>query len=357
MQAERPADKASIAASFARQADISTKLGSRFNAVLCRTILEDLDQDGPSWGVLGQWRGRPVEEILALRLLGGLHFLVLAGRAPALAAFYPSAGGTRPLVEMAPVLRDTLAGETHFLRRMLEHAPQTNEVQRSAVVLGGLAHVFQALRRPLALREIGASGGLNLLFDRYHYALGGQSWGPADSALHLGARWHGRAPVLPATIPVASRRGCDLNPLALDTIEGRLRLKSYVWPDQSERLARLDAALRIAAAEPPSVVRAAAGDWLAGELADPVPGSATVVLHTYVWPYIPEVERARISALIEAAGAKATADRPLAWLRFEEAHQDRMAILLDLWPGPRGLVLGTGHPHGLWVDWDWRPAA
>jgi hypothetical protein len=36
----------------------------------------------------------PGRTALALRMLGGVHALVLTGRAPELAIFYPSAGGT-----------------------------------------------------------------------------------------------------------------------------------------------------------------------------------------------------------------------------------------------------------------------
>ena len=49
------------------------------------------------WGVqrvLAGYEGRPFGDAIALRLLGSVHRLVLAGEAPELAAFYPSVGGS-----------------------------------------------------------------------------------------------------------------------------------------------------------------------------------------------------------------------------------------------------------------------
>ena len=130
--------------------------------------------------------------------------------------------------------------------------PQTNEVGRAAALIGGLLHlVADNDDRPLRLVEIGASAGLNLRADRFRVELAdGRSVGPAGSPVVLRDPWQGPLPPLRPRLVVVERLGCDVAPLDPATTEGRLRLTSYVWPDQLERLDRLRGALQLAARGP-----------------------------------------------------------------------------------------------------------
>ena len=65
------------------------KLHSRFYSDLLGCALADCEAEGPFWNVLDAWSGNPMTALLPLRILGGLHDLVLSGRAPELAAHYP----------------------------------------------------------------------------------------------------------------------------------------------------------------------------------------------------------------------------------------------------------------------------
>ena len=202
-------------------------------------------------------------DALPLRMLAAVHAMVLAGRAPALASFYPSAGGHfeadaawRALCELCDANRAELRDAAATLR------VQTNEVRRSAVLAPGFLRVAARTGLPLRLREIGSSAGLNLLFDRYGYELGPHRFGDAGSPLLLTANWEGPAPDLAAPLRVESRRGCDVAPFDVRNAEHRLRLESFIWPEQLERLARLRAALEVALREPPEIDAAAAGDWV-----------------------------------------------------------------------------------------------
>ena len=118
-------------------------------------------------------------------------------------------------------------------------------------------------------------------------------------------------------------------------------------PDQAERLAQLEAALALADADPPRVDRADAADWLETRLAlEPEPGMTRVVMHSVAFQYFPDDTKRRVAAYIEAAGAAATAEAPLAWLRFEEQPGDgHFSLRLRTWPGARRL-LAWAHPHG-----------
>lgn len=338
---------------FREQVRWCDRLGSPFTARLLEWLADDWLAGGPTRALLPSWQGgAPKEDLVPLRLAGGLHALALAGRPAALAAAYPPAAAGFDVAVMAPLLRRLLVDEAAHLRAFLASAPQTNEVMRSAVLLGGYAAVAEATQLPLALREIGASAGLNLLWDRFGYALGAQRWGDAASPVQLVADWRGAAPVLPATIAVADRRGNDLQPIDLRDDAAVLRLRSYVWPDQRQRAARLDGAIALAHDAPPTVESGDAAGWVERELAAPRDGVATVLVHSVVWQYLPVATRQRIEAALDAAAGRATPGAPLAWLRMEFYAPGAPAELrLTLWPGGRERVLARAHPHGEWAEW------
>jgi hypothetical protein len=156
-------------------------------------------------------------------------------------------------------------------------------------------------------------------------------------------------PVL-GPVEVRSRRGCDQRPIDPGDPRARLRLRSYIWPDQEARLARLDAALDHAAAQVVRVERADAADWIEARLADRPAGLATVLYHSIVWPYLPPVTRQRVEAALR--GAAASADTPLAWLRMEPSADGSQAELsLTCWPGGASERLAFADYHGRWVHW------
>ncbi len=116
----------------------------------------------------------------------------------------------------------------------------------------------------------------------------------------------------------------------------------------------------MAAELPPSVAEAGAADWLDGRLGERRPGHLHAVFHTIMWQYIPPDEQARAQSVIENAGSRASADAPIAWLRFEaDDTRGSAGIVLTTWDGskPDGetVVLGRGDFHGRWISW--LPAA
>lgn len=302
----------------------------------------------------------PLAAAVALRWLGGLHHLALRGREP-WAGLWPPA----PMPDDA-ALREAIArawrDEREALQAALSRPPQTNEVMRSAALLPGLLHVAATLQRPLHLAEIGASAGLNLWCDRYHHAPTGVDWrwGDAAAALTLRAEWRGAPP--PAALPLAitRRAGCDAAPVDLARPGEDLRLASFVWADQRERLERLRAAVAVvrpllAGAAP--VQRLQAAEFVRRQLAARHDGEAFVLMHSVVWQYIAADEQAEIAAQMQAAGARATAASPLAWLRFEPPRPElRVELRATTWPGGEDHLLAEAHPHGAWVRWLHGPA-
>ncbi|HEU4431125.1 MAG TPA: DUF2332 domain-containing protein [Myxococcota bacterium] len=335
-----------------KQAENCAAMGSPIYGDLLVRCADDFAASGVVAQLLADWGGHPVLDNIALRLLGAAHFLALRGDAPALAASFPSTGGRydAPLAWMA--LRETFESERARIRAHLDEQIQTNEVRRCCALLGGFLALSRAHEWPLGLLEIGASAGLNQCFDQYRYALGAQRFGPIDAPLALDCEWRGKPLELAGPpLRVASRRGCDLFPIDLRVREQRLRLESFFWPDQLERIARLRAACDCALRSGVELERARAGDWLARELAAPAPRTTTVLFHSVMWLYVPEDERTRIRDLMSEAGERATAETPLAWLSMEGHNYEFCEIRLRTWPGGEDRLLGRCHYHGAWVEW------
>jgi hypothetical protein len=225
---------------------------------------------------------------------------------------------------------------------------------RSAPLMAGLltmARETEGLR--LALYEVGASAGLILVLDRYCHQLGGTAAGAPDSPVVIAPRWEGPSPPQ-ALVRISHRQGSDLEPLDVRDPGDRERLLAYIWADQVDRLARVEAAIEIAAADPPQLDRAEAGAWTERTL-DPAPeaGIARVLMHAVAMQYAGEDTRARIAAHATRVGERATARAPFAWLRFEADpdFDDQGSLRRTLWPGGREEVLALGDTHGEQLRW------
>ena len=341
---------------FRLQAWACTEMGSPMYSELLTRATEDLAAGGPVRAVLTGFEEDPEDRATAIRLLGSAHRLVLERRAGALAAYYPSVGGNFEPDGAWRELRRLLEEQPDAVREWLDRPPQTNEVGRSGALYGGLLHLpalgFGHL--PVRLVELGASAGLNLRADRFAYLdAGGHRFGAAESPVVLADAWRGRALEEWSALEVVERTGCDLRPVDASTTEGRLLLTAYVWADQTPRLERLRAALRVAAASPVEVRREPASALLARlELTD---GATTVVWHSVVWQYLTAEERAAVTRRLDELGAAATPDRPLVHLRAEPHRTGERVheflVSLRSWPGGEERVIGTTVGHGVPTTW------
>jgi hypothetical protein len=327
----------------------------RDGSPLCSALLLRAAADAGAGGIVAEllegWEGTPILQGVAMRLAGAAHHCVLAGDAPELARHYPSAGGTPSYPEIGDAFIATLREHRAFVASRLQQQVQTNEVRRSAALVGGFLAVAKETGLPLRLLEIGSSAGLNQLWDQYRYELGPHRWGSADARPLLQTAWSGAAPALDAEVRVAERKACDLFPVDISDPEQRRRLESFIWPDQPERHERFSAAADAVLAAGVQIEGSAALPWLERELTSPAEGVAHVVFHSVMWLYLSHEERQGILALFERVGAESSQSSPLAWLRMESISLDRCAIQLKLWPGGEDRVLGTCGHHGQDVEW------
>lgn len=197
-------------------------------------------------------------------------------------------------------LRTVLVEDWEAVRAtVLARATQTNEVGRCAVLLPVLAR----LPGPLALLEVGASAGLCLYPDRVGYRYGnGHRVDPVGSAgpVVLECAVEGEPP-LPDVLPeVVWRGGIDLNPLDVRDEDATRWLEMLVWPEHEDRRRRLAAAVGLARADPPTLVRGDLTEELP-RLAEQVPPDATlVVFHSAVLAYVDPDARARFVETVRA---------------------------------------------------------
>lgn len=338
---------------FTQQAEFCRASGSPFTAQLLEIAVADILSAGPIAAMVDPWRDAPPERLVGdavpLRLAGAFHHEVLAGAAPALEALYPPIAPDQASLraQLVKTAREREGRMVAFMRS----PPQTNEVMRAFALLPGFMAVARLTGLPLTTLEIGASAGLNMAWNRFRYEGEGWAWGDPASPVKLKGEWRGPPPAL-VEIPDVQALGCDVAPVNVADPAQALRLRAYVWPDQAERVARLDAAILLARKLGIRPDKADAGRWLHKTLG-PIPGRAVVLYHSIMRQYLSKESAAAVDAALQAAGAAATSEAPVAWLRMEpDFHTGwrRTEVRLTLWPGGEERLLAHSHPHGVWVE-------
>jgi hypothetical protein len=333
------------------QARHAEEADARCTARVVRAELAILDSDTATGRRMANWHGLVLADAMPLRIAGGLHWLCLTGEDRRLLPVYQGLLTDQAAIDAIVV--DMVMKYDAPLMAWLDSPPQTNEAGRSASVMAGLLWLSQRLGPKFELNEIGASAGVNTMMGRYRYDLGGVTAGPSLSRMKLAPEWRGPPP--PAgKVEITEMRGSDIAPIDLTDPTQALRLKAYVWPEATARMDRLDIAIAMAERAPPDLVRMDAVEFVRTMLARPQQDRVTRTLfHTVMWQYLPEASKQAITAVMEEAGEKATAERPLAWLALETNRETfRHELWVRYWPGGQAAVqLSSAHPHGAWVEW------
>ena len=309
-------------------------------------------QDHDVLGIAAQAQpGQPIPNLL----LGAVHFLLLQGVVHPLAAYYPSLTPTPPPpVDPYPAFHAFCLEHREALLTLIScRLVQTNEVRRCGCLLPAFALIASRQPgRPLALVEIGASAGLNLLWDRYGYDYGeGGRFGDPGSPVQIACELRGsaRPPLSHAFPTIATRVGIDLNPVDVRDPDAVLWLRALVWPDEVGRAEVLLKALGIAQQSPPRLIGGDATERLAEVLAAIPDDQRLCVFHTHTVNQFPPEARAHLSALLAEHGrARSLARLSVEWLGAEHPR-------LELTCFEAGTV--TDHhlaycgSHGEWLEW------
>jgi hypothetical protein len=335
-----------------RQSRACEAMGSPLYAALLKHAIRNYNERGTFFGFVTSDLRRAEMSMPGLRLLGALHFLALEGSAPEYAAHLPSCGGDGDADAAWNIATQMLERNAHEIALHYAETPQTNEVARSTVLLGGAWAIAERTGKPLHLFDLGASAGLNARLDCYRYEGDGWTWGDPMSPLVLRNRTREGAPHFPSEpLPIAERHGCDMHPLDIASARDRMRLLSYVWADQLERVDRLQSAFAAARRIPMHVDRADLHAWTALSV-EPQPGAANVVMHSVVMDHLPHEARTQLEATIAGLGATARIDAPFAWLRMEmDQHNKWFETRITLWPGAEEHLIARSDGHGQEISW------
>jgi hypothetical protein len=343
---------------FRLQARFCGEFGSAFTQQLLACAADDIEAGGIVAKLTDNWPGQPRADAVSLRLAGACHAAALTGRDAMLAAEYPAARADWSMDRVWPAARDFLQRQEAWVRAFMQSPPQTNETARAT----GLASAFFWLAArspgPFHMLELGASAGLNLHWDKFAFA-----HPPWKRAGQPGPRIptvvEGSAPAW-RDLTIASRRACDQNPLDASNAEDRLRLRAYVWADQVARMERLNAALDLAQAHRVKVDKADAAAWVRQQLAGDLPSGTSVVYHSVFYQYPPVEVRIAVRDAIDQAGQRTTADRRLAWVRFEPeatlgGQRGSVRYVLNVVAWDAGVrsetTLADVDPHGRTMKW------
>ncbi len=200
---------------------------------------------------------------------------------------------------------------------------QTNDTSRAVTWLWpALLAGCDDARRPLALVDVGASAGLNLVADQLPYL-----W--TDAAT--------RKPLACASrVHAVARLGFDTRPLDVKSADDVRWMRACIWPGDTDRLARFEAsvlAMRAAASRSPapSVERMTASlvpDRLDAVAASLAPGGIVLAYHTLVSGYLEAAERESYRGGMQAFLARQPAGRALwAELELDDSRRRLPAVL------------------------------
>ena len=337
---------------FTQQAGWNKALGSPLTADLLLNLKSDFESRGVIADLVARWPTNPVRDALGLRLLGAIHYTALSGKDERLAALFPEPGKPAGSADdIWNAAKNFLEANQDWARDFIAQPPQTNETRRGFMFLYGFLELARRFDMPARMLELGASAGLNQNFDRFRYSTRSWKWGDPLSPVEVTTDWQADQPPLTSLLNISERLACDQHPLDLSDPETRLRLKSYIWADQPERLSRFDAAVDLAVAHDTKVEKADAAKWLDRELDTLPDGQLTVVCHSVFLQYPPRETRAHITHRIERAGEAATKTSPLAWLRYEpealwtKSKSPKMLLDLRIWPGNLHIKLAQSDGH------------
>ena len=241
-------------------------------------------------------------------LLAAVQYLLIAEPDQPLARWYPSLGGTEVDGDVASEFTTfVVANEEAITGLISTRWVQTNEVGRCTFLLPAYNLVSRLSRRPIALLEIGTSAGLTQNLDRYGYQYVSDS-ATVDllptSLVQLTSSTGMTVPEPARTIPdIVWRAGIDLYPVDISDDDQVRWLRALVWPDRVDRHRRLEAAIELARAHPPTIVAGDAVDDLAGMVAAAPPDAAVIIQHSYVLNQLARTDRERFMDLLDELGA------------------------------------------------------
>ena len=243
--------------------------------------------------------------------------------------------------------RFCFARESEIVELVRTRRVQTNEIRRCSYLMPAFGTVsLDSGGMPLGLIDVGASAGLNLLWDSYQYRYSSNlTFGPDESEVVIDCELRNGMPDIPRELPaVAFRRGVDLNPVDLGDDEEYLWMMALVWPDHPDRADLLRAARNIWLSNPPRVERGDALEVLPRILGEVPQDAALCVFHCHTLNQFPAESRAAFNEMLR----NVSHDRPVYHTPSEGEHLYVNRIVC----GVEDVILSARrNAHGRWIEW------
>ncbi|MGW6208938.1 DUF2332 domain-containing protein [Streptomyces sp. NPDC055089] len=346
---------AELATTFRRFAEQQCTGLSPLYATLSHTIADNTDLLGLA---AHTQPGQPAPNML----LGAIHHILRRGTQHPLAIHF---SGHEPL--LADRAEDLL---THFCRRhasqirhiLATRSVQTNEVGRCAVLLPAFAALQQQLAtddRHIKVVDVGASAGLNLLWDRYSYDYSGRRFTLPDSdpGTVLSCDLRGTTPPLDLAFERFTQPlGIELNPVDVTDTEATEWLVSLTWPEQAQRMRTLNSALALAALTPPAILPGRAQDHLANVVAE-TPADQHLVF-VFSWSIYQIFGSPGGRDRLGSALAELSLKRPIHEISIGHFGHDTGRMIMARYDGgtSRSQTVAQCDVYGTWLNWLADPA-
>ena len=255
----------------------------------------------------------------------------------------------RPPPDLAQVFSRFCSAHDQEIRELVRtRRVQTNEIRRCSYMMPAFGVIAnENPGRPLALIDVGASAGLNLLWDSYRYSYSdGSTYGSPDSDVLIEAETRTPMPSIPERFPrISFRTGIDLSPVDLGDDEEYRWMMALVWPDHTDRAELLAAARRIWLEDPPPVL---AGDAVAllPHVLTRVPADAILcVFHCHTLNQFPiEARSAFYEVLMRESGSRTVYHVP--------SEGERMSVDRIEERQSTTILSARRNAHGRWIEWD-----
>ncbi|HSU79333.1 MAG TPA: DUF2332 domain-containing protein [Candidatus Angelobacter sp.] len=284
-------------------------------------------------------------------LLGGVHYLLLEGHTHPLQDFYPSLTPTPKDIKKSFVAFKSFCQiYRDEVRELLKtKLVQTNEVNRCAYLYPIFCYIFEQVKRPLSLIEIGTSSGLHLLWDEYSYSYGTHDlYGKSESPVTLTSELRGgQIPlILENSPPVLSRTGLDLHINDLRKAEDALWLKALIWPEHHERRKLFEKASDLFRRKNIELLE---GDGIAllEQVVEKLPLDAPVcVFHTHVANQFSNDQKQTLLEKIRTIGSRRDVFHIYNNMWDRNLHLDSYINGTE-----SSQVVGESEGHGRWFEW------
>ncbi|MFE2943342.1 DUF2332 domain-containing protein [Streptomyces sp. NPDC059255] len=305
-------------------------------------------------------RARPGQPAPNL-LLGAIHHLVRRSVPHPLSTYF-TGHETLTAARADILLTDFCRRHAGQITRIIStRSVQTNEVNRCAVLLPAFATLQRQLdERPVRIVDVGASAGLNLLWDRYTYDYAGHriTLPASDPDTVLSCEIKGGTPPLSLdTTRFARPVGIEPSPVDVTDPAATQWLLSLTWPEQPTRKNTLNRALALAARTPPTILAGRAQDHLADVVTQTPPGQHLCLVFSWSIYQIfgSPGGRDRLTATL----SELSRHRPIHEISIGHFGHDTPRMIMATHDGgvSRCDVVAHCDVYGTWLHWLTDPSA